>query len=122
MAPLAAIGEPAREPRAMRDVQERLGGETILPGNFYRTLRRLLADGVIEEAPAKHRDEDERRRRHDGDRREVTDRVVVHLGEEARHDHVNRRTAAMVAEAGFEVIDVKSRMLGIINLIKCRVS
>jgi hypothetical protein len=37
-------------------------------------------------------------------------------------DHVNRRTAATVAEAGLEVIDVKSRMLGIINLIKCRVS
>jgi hypothetical protein len=37
-------------------------------------------------------------------------------------DHVNRRTAAMVAEAGLEVIDVKSRLFGIINLIKCRVS
>ena len=37
-------------------------------------------------------------------------------------DHVNRRTAAMVAEAGLEVVDVKSRLLGIINLIKCRVS
>ena len=37
-------------------------------------------------------------------------------------DHVNRRTAAMVAEAGFEVVDVKTRLLGIINLIKCRVS
>jgi len=37
-------------------------------------------------------------------------------------DHVNRRTAAMVAEAGLEVIDVKSRLLGIINFIKCRVS
>ena len=36
-------------------------------------------------------------------------------------DHVNRRTAAMVVEAGLEVIDVKSRLLGIINLIKCRV-
>ena len=37
-------------------------------------------------------------------------------------DHVNRRTAALVAEAGLEVVDVKSRLLGIINLIKCRVS
>jgi ubiquinone/menaquinone biosynthesis C-methylase UbiE len=37
-------------------------------------------------------------------------------------DHVNRRTAATVAEAGLEVVDVKSRLLGIINLIKCRVS
>jgi ubiquinone/menaquinone biosynthesis C-methylase UbiE len=37
-------------------------------------------------------------------------------------DHVNRRTAAMVGEAGLEVVDVKSRLLGIINVIKCRVS
>jgi ubiquinone/menaquinone biosynthesis C-methylase UbiE len=37
-------------------------------------------------------------------------------------DHVNRRTAKMVSEAGLEVVDVKSRLLGIINLIKCRVS
>ena len=36
-------------------------------------------------------------------------------------DHANRRTAAMVAEAGLEVLDVKSSLLGIINLIKCRV-
>ena len=37
-------------------------------------------------------------------------------------DHVNRRTAKMVSEAGLEVVDVKGRLLGIINLIKCRVS
>jgi len=37
-------------------------------------------------------------------------------------DHVNRRTAKMVSEAGLEVVDVKRRLLGIINLIKCRVS
>jgi ubiquinone/menaquinone biosynthesis C-methylase UbiE len=37
-------------------------------------------------------------------------------------DHVNRRTAKLVSEAGLEVIDVKSRLLGIVNLIKCRVA
>ena len=37
-------------------------------------------------------------------------------------DHVNRRTAKMVSEAGLEILDVKSRLFGIINLIKCRVS
>jgi phosphatidylethanolamine/phosphatidyl-N-methylethanolamine N-methyltransferase len=37
-------------------------------------------------------------------------------------DHVNRRTAKLVSEAGLEVVDVKSRLLGIVNLIKCRVS
>jgi DNA-binding PadR family transcriptional regulator len=35
----------------VRDVQEREGGERILPGNFYRTLRALKDDGLIEEAP-----------------------------------------------------------------------
>jgi ubiquinone/menaquinone biosynthesis C-methylase UbiE len=37
-------------------------------------------------------------------------------------DHVNRRTATLVSEAGLEVIDVTSRLFGIINLIRCRVS
>jgi ubiquinone/menaquinone biosynthesis C-methylase UbiE len=37
-------------------------------------------------------------------------------------DHVNRRTAKLVSEAGLEVVDVKSRLLGVVNLIKCRVS
>ena len=36
-------------------------------------------------------------------------------------DHVNRRTAKLVSEAGLEVVDVKTRLLGIVNLIKCRV-
>jgi DNA-binding PadR family transcriptional regulator len=34
------------------DVEQRLGGEPLLPGNFYRTLRRMLADGLIEETAA----------------------------------------------------------------------
>lgn len=37
-------------------------------------------------------------------------------------DHVNRRTAKLVSEAGLEVVDVKSRLFGIVNLIKCRVT
>ena len=49
------------------DVEARLGGEPLLPGNFYRTLRRMLADGLLEEtAPPKDAEEDgaatERRR------------------------------------------------------------
>lgn len=59
---LALSNEPQHGWSLVRDVQARLGDEIVLPGNFYRTLRRLLADGVIEEAPARHRDEDERRR------------------------------------------------------------
>src|SRR5262245_44020101 len=34
----------------VRDVQAHIGGERILPGNFYRTLNRLRDDGLIENA------------------------------------------------------------------------
>lgn len=34
----------------IRDLQQRDGGERILPANFYRTLRALRDDGLIEEA------------------------------------------------------------------------
>jgi DNA-binding PadR family transcriptional regulator len=37
----------------VREVQQRTGGERILPANFYRTLRAMLADGLIEEASRK---------------------------------------------------------------------
>jgi DNA-binding PadR family transcriptional regulator len=59
---LALSEEPRHGWSLVRVVQERLGGERILPGNFYRMLRRLLADGFIEIAPSRHRSDDERRR------------------------------------------------------------
>ena len=34
----------------IRDLQQREGGDKILPANFYRTLRALRDDGLIEEA------------------------------------------------------------------------
>jgi DNA-binding PadR family transcriptional regulator len=34
----------------IRDLQQRDGGDKILPANFYRTLRALREDGLIEEA------------------------------------------------------------------------
>ena len=48
----------------VRDVQQRGAFGKIMPGNFYRTLRGMLADGLIAEAdtPAAERDADERRR------------------------------------------------------------
>ena len=49
---LIALADGKRHGWALvRDVQEREGGERILPGNFYRTLRALKDDGLIEEAP-----------------------------------------------------------------------
>ena len=46
----------------VRDAQQRGGFDEIMPGNFYRTLRGMLAEGLIEEAPGKHGAADDRRR------------------------------------------------------------
>jgi DNA-binding PadR family transcriptional regulator len=48
----------------VREVQQRGGFALIMPGNFYRTLRAMLADGLIEEAHdrAAGDPEDDRRR------------------------------------------------------------
>jgi DNA-binding PadR family transcriptional regulator len=48
----------------VREVQQRGGFARIMPGNFYRTLRTMLADGLIVESEIKsgQREEDERRR------------------------------------------------------------
>ena len=48
----------------VREVQQRGGFARIMPGNFYRTLRTMLADGLIAESETRsdQRDDDERRR------------------------------------------------------------
>src|SRR5215211_6844997 len=46
----------------VRDVQQRGGFGRIMPGNFYRTLRGMLAEKLIEESPDRPVDDDERRR------------------------------------------------------------
>jgi DNA-binding PadR family transcriptional regulator len=49
----------------VREVQQRGGFTRLMPGNFYRTLRAMLADGLIADAPrqaAREADDDERRR------------------------------------------------------------
>ena len=49
----------------VRSVQERAGFRRIMPGNFYRTLRAMLADGLIEIVkvrPPDNEKDDERRR------------------------------------------------------------
>ena len=48
----------------VREVQQRGGFDEIMPGNFYRTLRAMLADGLIEEVrnrPAAEPEDDRRR-------------------------------------------------------------
>ena len=63
---LLALAEGERHGWALvREVQQRGSFERIMPANFYRTLRTMLADGLIEEArtrAAAKSDEEERRR------------------------------------------------------------
>lgn len=61
---LALANEPRHGWSLVREVETRLGPAPLLPGNFYRTLRRMLADELIEEAPAPAGQDkgDERRR------------------------------------------------------------
>jgi DNA-binding PadR family transcriptional regulator len=48
----------------VREVQQRGGFERIMPGNFYRTLRSMLAGGVIETSRRGTRDDEDERRRY----------------------------------------------------------
>lgn len=62
---LMALADGERHGWALvREAQQRGGFERIMPGNFYRTLRTMLADGLIEESGRRVRamSEDERRR------------------------------------------------------------
>jgi DNA-binding PadR family transcriptional regulator len=46
----------------VREIQQDLGGDRVLPANFYRTLRTMLADGLIAESGRRKGEDDERRR------------------------------------------------------------
>ena len=61
---LALVDEPRHGWSLVRQVEDRLGGEPLLPGNFYRTLRRMAADGLITEASHAHTDDGDERRRY----------------------------------------------------------
>jgi DNA-binding PadR family transcriptional regulator len=51
----------------VRDVQQRGGFGRIMPGNFYRTLRGMLGEGLIEESSTRPAaEEDDERRRYFG--------------------------------------------------------
>ena len=48
----------------VREIQQAGAGARVLPANFYRTLRGMLADGLIEETETRRaaEEDDERRR------------------------------------------------------------
>ena len=72
----------------VREIQQRLGGERVLAANFYRTLRGMLADGLIEES--------EPRKQQDGERRRYF--AVTPLGRDVARLEA-RRLEALVAES-----------------------
>jgi DNA-binding PadR family transcriptional regulator len=87
---LALVDEPRHGWTLVREVETRLGGEPLLPGNFYRTLRRMLADRLIEQAPPPADEEK-------GDERRRYFRLTV-LGERVARDEA-RRLQALVSDA-----------------------
>jgi DNA-binding PadR family transcriptional regulator len=62
---LALAAQPLHGYGVIRDVEARSGGETVLQtGALYRTLRRLLRDGLIEECDPPPGDTGDERRRY----------------------------------------------------------
>ena len=60
---LLALSEGERHGWSLvRELQEHPDGARVLPANFYRTLRTMLADGLIEETDTRAANDDERRR------------------------------------------------------------
>src|SRR5262245_10925388 len=60
---LLALGEGERHGWSLvREIQQSGDGRHILPANFYRTLRTMLADGLIEETDVRTDDEARDRR------------------------------------------------------------
>lgn len=73
----------------VRDVQRRGPFARIMPGNFYRTLRGMLADGLIDESTRPAKTEDDERRRYF---------AITPLGEAVARAEA-RRLEAAVSEA-----------------------
>jgi DNA-binding PadR family transcriptional regulator len=62
---LALVGGERHGWALVREVQTRGGFEGLMPGNFYRTLRTMLAGGLIEESgDLRDRQRDDERRRY----------------------------------------------------------
>jgi DNA-binding PadR family transcriptional regulator len=87
---LVALGDGERHGWSLvRDIQRRTGGERVLPANFYRTLRAMVADGLIEASARRRAAEEDERRRYFG---------LTALGRDAARLEA-RRLAELLAEA-----------------------
>jgi DNA-binding PadR family transcriptional regulator len=73
----------------VREIQDRTGDTRILPANFYRTLRGMLADGLIADTGHREAKDDDERRRYF---------AVTPLGRETARLEA-RRMQALVADS-----------------------
>jgi DNA-binding PadR family transcriptional regulator len=98
---LALVDGPRHGWSLVRDVQQRGEFGRLMPGNFYRTLRSMLADGLIEDAPSRPRadDADERRRYF----------RLTTLGEEAAVAEARRLEALVVESRAKRLLSSRSR-------------
>jgi DNA-binding PadR family transcriptional regulator len=83
----------------VREVQQRGGFTRIMPGNFYRTLRGMLANGLIEESTTRRSQDDDERRRYFR---------LTRLGERVAAAEA-RRLEAAVGEARAKQLLARSR-------------
>jgi DNA-binding PadR family transcriptional regulator len=83
----------------VREVQQRGGFTRIMPGNFYRTLRGMLASGLIEESTTRRPQDDDERRRYFR---------LTRLGERVAAAEA-RRLEAAVGEARAKQLLARSR-------------
>lgn len=61
---MALLEEPRHGYGIVKDIERQSEGQvSLMPGNLYAVLRRLMSDGLLEESPRlPHEDEDQRRR------------------------------------------------------------
>src|SRR5687768_11139188 len=84
---LIALSEGERHGWSLvREVQLAAGGDRIMPANFYRTLRTMLAEDLIEESPRRKAADDDERRRYF---------KLTPLGQEAARAEARRLQALM---------------------------
>ena len=85
----------------VREVQQRGEFGRLMPGNFYRTLRSMLADGLIEDAPSRSRrgDADDRRRYF----------RLTRLGEQAATAEARRLEALVIESRAKRLLSSRSR-------------
>lgn len=90
---LALVDGASYGTRIVRAIEEREAGRTLYPANLYRRIRGLMADGLLEEAPAPE-DADPRR----------TYLMLTELGRSVAAAEARRLRELVVEAASHELI------------------